>query len=594
MVRENTSTERRKFLKAGAVGVAGTTTMLAGCTESGSEGTDGSGDGSATDTTGGGNTDAKTATESQGDVQTGGQATVALQSDPWTLHPHMYQDTSSSQLALNYGNRLVDVTPNGKLVPDLAEEIPEPSNDGKTYTFKLREGVMFHGDYGECKAEQVVANYHRILSEDYWGDADNEAVQSPARADYEGVLVGEGLDMEETVQATGEYEITFNLPKAYAPFLYKLADGRMTVVPPEALDEHGPDFGTPDVGTWGTGPFEFKEGRPDDHYAFEAFDDYFKTDGNDTALPYLDGVRFNIVPESSVRKTQIKTGNIDISEMVPARDVKELKNAGEVTINSRPGSSQVNLYINQATYEPFQDVKMRQALAYGLSKENIIQAKFNGLAVPGWSIFPPWHWAYDDSVTKYEHNPEKAQSLISEAGQDGLTFNCSPTNQPLFTDVATIMQQNYQQIGLKMEITPKEKSAAWEPTIGAWAPEAFEPKDQFGPPATFNSLVEDITYGFDADGYSYITFHTEAWLNVSYYSDEETDGWLEEARTSTDREKRTELYSKAQKKIMDSVPQVPAVWWNVNQAYRNNVHGFNTYPSFDINLETVWKGEASA
>lgn len=564
--------------------------MLAGCTDSGGSETEAE----PTDTEPSGNTDAKTATEAKGDVQTGGKLTVALQSDPFTLHPHHYTDTSSSQLASAYGNRLVDVTPNGKLVPDLAKEIPEPTDGGKKYVFEIHEGVQFHGGYGECTAQDIVDVYHRILSEDYWGDADSEEVQSPARADYEGILIGDGLDMEETVKATGEYEITFTLSQAFAPFLYKLADGRMTVVPPAALDEYGTDFGTIDTGVWGTGPFEFTEGRPDDHYTFEKFDDYFKEDDDGNALPYLDSVRYNIVPESSVRKTQIKTGNIDISEMVPAQDVKELKDSGGVKINSRPGSSLLSLYVNQRTFEPFTKKKMRQALAYGMSKEALIQTKFKGFAVPGWSIFPPWHWAYDDSVKKYKHDPAKAKQLAEEAGEAGLTFNCSPTNQPLFVDTATIMQQNYSQAGLKMEITPKEKAAAWGPTIGMWDPESAEPKTEVGPPSSYESHVEDLTYGFNADGMSYITFHTGAWLNVSYYSNEEVDGWLEEARKVTSQDERKALYSKAQKQIMEDTPQIHGVWWNVNQAYTQNVHGFNTYPSFDIKLETVWKGEASA
>lgn len=567
---------RRNVLKAGSAGVVGASTMLAGCAGGGGDGTDSP---TAEETTAPPNTE-PTATEPQSDIQTGGQIKVALQSDPWTLHPHMYQDTSSSQLANNYGNRLVDLTPNGKLVPDLAEEVPEPTDDGTTYTFKLREGVQFHGDYGEVTAETVVSNYHTILDSEYG---------SPARADYEGILVGEGIDPEESVQATGEYEVTFNLAKAYAPFLYKLADGRMTVVPPEAIEEYGEDLGTPDVGIWATGPFEFVEAAPDDHYTFDAFDDYFKTDDDGNQLPYLDSVRWNVVPESSVRRTQLKTGGIHISEMVPAQDVAGLQDTENIGINSRPGSSQVNLYINQRTYEPFTSKKMRKALGYGLSKQAVIQTKFKGLAAPGWSLFPQWHWAYDgDAITKYKHDPQKAQSLAEEAGYSDLKFNCSPTNQPLFVDVATIIQQNYSNIGLTMEITPKEKAAAWEPTIGAWDPEAFEPKDQVGPPSTYHSHTEDITYGFDADGYSYITFHTNAWLNVSYYSDDEVDSWLEQARKVSDRETRKELYSKAQAKISDDIPQVMVTWWNVNQGYRSSVNGFNTYPSFAVDLEQVW------
>jgi peptide/nickel transport system substrate-binding protein len=277
--------------------------------------------------------------------------------------------------------------------------------------------------------------------------------------------------------------------------------------------------------------------------------------------------------------------------MVPSRDVQKLKNAKNVAVNSRPGASQINLYVNQRTFEPFTNKKMRKALGYGSNKQAIIASQFNGLAVPGWSIFPPWHWAYDESaVTKYPYNPKKAQQLVKEAGQQGLKFNCQPTNQPLFVDTATILQQNYKQIGVEMEITPKEKSVAWEPTIGGWDPKAFPPADEVGPPSDFNSLVEDITYGFNADGYSYITFHTDAWLNVSYYSNEKVDTLLEDARRTTDRAERKKLYSQAQSIITDDIPQIFQVWWNVNQGYRTSIHNFQTYPAFTIVLEEVWKG----
>lgn len=583
MSREDSSDfNRRSLLKTvGATGVVGTSSMLAGCTEGGNGGGGTAGGNGGNGGGGQQSTDTESPTAQTKNVQTGGQLKVALQSDPWTLHPHMYQDTSSSQLAQAYGNQLLTTDNQGNLQPDLAKEVPKPQNEGKKYVFKLREGVKFHGDYGELKAEDVVSNVRTILKKEYG---------SPARADYEEILVGEGIDPKNSVQATGEYEVTFNLAKPYAPFLYKVTDGRMTIVPPKAIEEYGEDLGTPDVGTWGTGPFQFKEGQPDDHYTFEKYDDYFKKDDNGTQLPYLDSVRYNVVPESSVRATQIKTGGIDISEMVPAQDVQGLKNAGKVQINSRPGSSLLSLYVNTRTYDPFTKKKMRQALAYGINKEAIIQTKFKGLAEAGWTIFPSWHWAYDKSLKgNYKHDPQKAKSLAQEAGHSSLTFNCSPTNQPLFTDVATIMQQSLNQIGLKMEVTPKEKSAAWEPTIGAWDPKAFKPKDKVGPPSTYESHIEDLTYSFDADGMSYITFHTDAWLNVSYYSNKQVDKWLEQARASTKREERKQLYSKAQKQIMEDTPQIHGVWWNVNQAYRQSVQNFRTYPDFTLDLEQVWK-----
>lgn len=583
------SVNRRSFLRlAGASGIVGSSTLLAGCSGGGDGGggtdTEGGGGGGSTDTPSGSDTETETetATPEPSEITRGGTLTVAMQSDPWTMNAHQNEDTSSSQLSINFGNTLVDVTHEGDLVPDLAKEMPEISDDGTTYTFQIREGVQFHGDYGEITAQTVVDNFHKILDEEYG---------APPRADYEGFLVGDNIDPEESVQATGEYEVTLNLAKPYAPILYKLASDNMSLHPIEAIEEHGEDFGNVEVGTWSTGPFQFVEAKADDHYTFERNPDYFKEGKDGEPLPYLDELRFEVAPEASVRKTALQTGDIDVSGRVPARDVEPLKNTDGVKIQSTPGSSEEALYINQRTYEPFTKKKMRQALMYATNHEAVIETKFNGLAEPGWSFVPSWHWAYDDeAVKKYPHNIEKAKQLISEAGEEGLTFNCSPTNQPLFVDVAQILQQNFSQVGLTMEITPKEKSAAWEPTLGGgWDPETNKPKDKVGPPSDYHSHIEDITLGFNADDYFYLLLHTDAWLNVSFYSNEQVDKWMEEARAIPDREQRKELYSKVQEQVTEDTPQINQVWWFVNQGLRENVMGFNIYPSFSMRFESVWK-----
>jgi peptide/nickel transport system substrate-binding protein len=561
------SLDRRSFLRVtGTAGVASTTSMLAGCAGRSEP-----------------NVESEQVDDQQENTpakpQNGGTLRVALQSDPWTLHPHLFQDTSSSQLAENYGNTLVDVDPEGKFLPDLATKVPKPENGGRKYVFQLRKGVRFHGDYGEVKADDVVVNFQKILDEKYG---------SPARADYEGILVGEGIDPKQSVQATGEYEVTFNLAEPYSPLLYKLSDPRTTIVPPEVIEKHGKDLGTPDVGIWATGPYQFVEASPNSQYTFERNPNYFKKEDG-RQLPYLDRVVYRIVPESSVTATQIRTGGIHIAEYLEARDVSSVKQSGDVSVNSRPGASQINLYVNQTTFPSLSKKEVRQALALASNKQAIIQTKFDGLASPGHSIFPPWHWAYDEgAVNKYEYDPERARSLLEQAGETGLRFTCQPTNQPLFVDTASILQQNLRQIGVDMEITPKEKSAAWEPVIEAWDPKKFPPKDQVGPPSNFHALLEDITYAFDADGYSYITFHTDAWLNVSYYSNEQVDTWMENARKTLDQNEQKQIYSKVQGKITEDIPQIFQVWWNVNQGYRNEVQNFRTFPTGELNLETVW------
>jgi peptide/nickel transport system substrate-binding protein len=583
MPNKSGNVNRREFLRAtGTVGAIGTSTLLAGCSSDNTQQ-------GKTATNGGGQTTSTkkpTPTVSASERQTGGSVSIAIQSDPWTLHPHKATDTSSDQLANNYGNTLLDVTPKGELYPDLAKEMPTVSKDGTQYTFKIHEGVQFHGDYGECTAEDIVENFRLILDKNYG---------SAQRANFKGILVGPDTDPQNSVQKTGKYEVTFNLAKPYSPFPYKVASENIAFIPIKAIEEYGKNLGNPDVGIWSTGPFKFEKAIPDSHYTFSRFEEYFKTDKAGKKLPYLDKINFRIVPESAVRKAQLKTGQVDITERVAATNVKSLHNAENTVVQTTTGTTIQNMYVNSRTFlgdgsKPFSKKKTRKALGYAANKEVIIQTKFRGLAVPAFSIFPPWHWAYnEDVVTKYRHDPQKAQKLLQEAGETGLSFTCTPTNQPLYVDVAQILQQNYAQVGVDMEIVPKEKSAAWEPfNSPGWEPESWPPKDVIGPPPDAAALIEDIAYGFDADSYAYLQYHTGSYLNSAFYSNKQVDELVEKARTSLDRKKRKKLYSKVQALVTEDMPQVTTVWYKVVQASRKNVQGFQSYPTYAIKLEKVW------
>lgn len=558
---------RRTFLRiAGSTGIVGSTTVLAGC--SGGQETPTAT--SSPDEDGG----EDTPTAESGKITTGGELVIALQSDPGGMNPHKPINTQGQQLVRNFGNTLVGVDSNGELHPDLATEMPEISEDRTTYVFTLREGVQFHEPYKrELTAEDVVQNFRKILDKDYG---------SPARGDFEGLLVGEEINPEETVRATGTYEVTFDLAKPFADFLYKLSHPRKSILPMESYEEHKEDLGTVDTGIWSTGPFQFVEAVSADHYTFERNPDYFRETDADQ-LPYVDMLTFRIIPEASVRITGLKTGEISISEQVPATDVSSLKQQENVKIKSRPGSSRLTCWINQRNYEPFTKKKVRKAMGYGHNVEALIQTKFKGLAAPPTGPFPPWHWAFDeDAITTYPHDVEKAKSLLEEAGYtDGFRMKCQPTNQPLFVDTAQIMQQSLSEVGIDMEITPKEKSAAFEPIIGKWG------ADNIGPSSDFHSMVEDLTFLFDPDNYAY-SYHTNNFFNFAYYSNDQVDKWLDEARTVTDRNKRQELYSNVQKKVTEDIPAIWQAWWNTNQGLQKKVQNFNIYPNFALHLENVW------
>jgi peptide/nickel transport system substrate-binding protein len=442
---------------------AGAASMIAGCQSSSEEGTETDSDGTAT--SGG---QEETSTPSVG--QRGGELAVAMLSDSEMLHPHKVAKTTDITMVENLGNSLYRADNTGEIRPDLAAEMPTISNDGTTYTVPIREGVQFHPPYDrEVTADDIVANFRSILDSDYG---------AYGRGAYVGTLVGENIDPQETVRKTGEYEVTFELDSAFAPFLFKQASmtafGWFTMVPMDAVEEHGEDFGALSNGVWGTGPFMYnaEESVLGSEYVFDRNPNYFKTDEDGNQLPYVDRVVYRPIAEASVRNTQLQSGDIHISESVSATDIGSITSSENVEIKETPSAARTSQWLNIINYEPTADKTVRKAMMHAMDREGIIQAQFDGHATISDGLFPPWHWAADlDSAVTYDHDPEKATSLLEEAGYgDGFEMRCEPQNTTRFVDIATFLQQQYSQVGIDMSVEPVSKSAAFEPINSDPAP----------------------------------------------------------------------------------------------------------------------------
>ncbi|WP_137285048.1 ABC transporter substrate-binding protein [Halorussus salinisoli] len=566
---------RRRFLRmAGGTAVAGAGSMLAGCSSSG-------GNTNQTTTTDEGPKTANNVetTTADAEIQTGGDLVVAMQSDFETIHPHKIPGTTGTTIVENLGNALVKATPEGEVVPDLAREMPEISDDGLTYTFKIHEGVKFHPPYDrEVTAKDVVENWRAILDPEYG---------AYGRSTYKGILTGENTSPQEAIKQTGKHEITFNLTEPFAPFLIKQAKmsafGWFNIVPMEAVEEHGDNFGTPDTGVWSTGPFMYQpeESTAGSKYVLKKNPNYFK-EGEGGQLPYLDTLTFQISPESTTRTSSLKAGEIEIDESTAATDIQDLKKADGVNVVSMPSSAKTSQWVNRRNYEPLTKTKVRKALMYAANRRAIVETKFRGYATKAHSPLPPWHWAYDkDACVTYDHDVENAKQLLEDAGEGTFSFKCEPTNQPKFVDVAKILQQNYKQVGVDMSIKPASKGTTWSPLVGGW-------EDESVPPESWHSMIENYTWGFSADDFTYATFHSNQPFNYTYYSNDEADKYMEKARKTRDRKERKEHYAKVQELITDDMPKLFQVWNNVSHGFRDRVHNFDVYPTAYMLFEDVW------
>ncbi|MFP9193344.1 ABC transporter substrate-binding protein [Natrialbaceae archaeon A-CW1-1] len=544
--------DRRNFIRLGSASVVGTTALFAGCIGSDDDDDDTSNGGGDNDDT------------SNGEMATNGELTIGIDADPRGLNPHGPMDFASGYIARHYADTLYDFTPDGEPFPRLAAEMPETPDD-QTYIVKIREGVTWHEPYdAEITADDIVENFHRILDIDYGAES---------RADYEGTLVGDDINPEDTVQKTGDYEVTFNLASPDSVFVHHLTGARSSMLPMEAVDEYGStEFGATNVGTWGSGPFRFVDAQDDNYYTFERNPNYFLEDDGGQQLPYLDTVTFEVIPEASVRNTNIQTGDIDVDERVSGTDIEGLQEDDSIVVQSEPGTEMVAMPLNIRNFEPFTKKEVRQALMHAINRDAIVDTNFRGHAEPAWSSMPPWLWAHDDdAVQTYPHDPDRARSLLEEAGETGLEFTLNPANVDMVLDTATIIQSNLEEVGISMDIEPRDSGALFDELLMLWD------EDPVGPDEDFHAGLMTLTFGYDPDFNSRITHGTGSWGNFFYYSNEVADEAAENARQVVDQDERAEYYSQFLEQVTEDVPLCYVVWMNITPAHRDNVNNYTVW-----------------
>ena len=616
--------ERRKYMRLlGGAGMIGAGSMLAGCSGGGgSDSTEAAGStptaGEAESTTAGDSeTTAEADTTASGNESTGGPSEInkggelivgmqADRTDP--LWPHWASDAVGSQITRHLTNTLTWVDDEGTVHGDLAEEPPQ-TEDAQTYTFKIREGVMFHEPYKrELTADDVVKNWLAILDPSILAERSDgslyEEYPTAGRWPFPGLLWGEDIDTESRINKVGDYEVEFELAKPSAAFPALVSIGQCAMLPMEAYEENADSIGSVDHGTFGTGPFIYDEGQAGNEYTITRNPDYWG-EGDNGQLPYLDAITYRIVPEASVRLTNLRTGDIHLAESVPPKDVETIEDEDGLRAISKPGASHLEHYMNIRGWEPltlFEEdpqhdkepvaygtinedgKKARQAIRHATNTKQIIETKFDGKASPKYAPPPPFDWSYQkDKVTSFPYDPETAQQYLQETGNEGLQLKAWATNQPRFVDTATIAQQTMSQAGIQMEVLPKEKSAVWGPVQGHWDDNGV-PHEETG----YESHFEDIGSGLDPADYFSQLFGGSS-INYTYFATQESDDLILQAAESTDREKRKELYGQALEEITPLAPMNGICWPYVNQGVANEVKNYQVKrSSFRFRLHDVW------
>ena len=412
----------------------------------------------------------------------GGSIVVTYKDDIATLDPAIGYDWQNWSMIKSLFSRLVDYTPGtDKIIPSLAESFTV-APDGLTYTFKLRKGVKFSNGR-EVVADDVKYSIERAV---------NPKNQGPG-AGFFGAIVGheemtarkaETLPGIETPDAG---TVIFKLSRPDATFLHVMAINFASVVPKEAVEAAGGDFGKKPVGS---GTFTLKEWVIGQKLVFEKNPNYF-----DKSMPKIDGFTVEIGQEPLVAVLRLQKGEVDIAgDGIPPAKFLEIKNGPDGKDLIVDGQQLQTGYVTLNTQvKPLDDLKVRQALNMAINKERITRI-VNGRATPANQVLPPLMPGYNAEYKGYAYDVAKAKALLAEAGhKDGFSTVLYASSTDPNPRIAQSIQQDLAAIGVKAEIkaiananiiaaggTKGEAPMIWSGGM-AWIADFPDPSNFYGP-----------------------------------------------------------------------------------------------------------------
>jgi len=481
--------------------------------------------------------------------------------EPQSLDPHTVTATNDFRILVNVYDGLVRFKDGTLEVEPALAESWDISEDGKTYTFKLRQGVKFH-DGSDFNAEAVKFNFDRMLKEDH---PFYNTGPFPLSFNFASV---------DAVNAVDENTVEFKLKEAFAPFLSNLAYPTGLIVSPAAVEQHGADYAR---NPSGTGPFKFVEWLSNQRVVVERNPDYWGGPAS------LEAVVFRPITDANTRVAEMMAGGIDVMVEVPPDNLATFQQDANFAVAEQAGPH-VWFSILNTKEGPFADKRVRQAANYAVNKQTLVDNVLQGTATVSAGPIPPaFNWV-ESAVEPYPHDPEKAKALLAEAGVENpeLTFYVTEGGSGMLDPInmGAAIQADLQAVGFNVKIETYE----WNTFLGRVNP-GLEGKADMAEMAWMTN---------DPDTVPYLTLRTDAMpdkggFNAGYYSNPKVDELLQQARTSTDQAERGKLYGEVQSIVHDDAPWLFVANWKQNAVTTAAVQGFKLQPSFLLQLHGVTK-----
>jgi peptide/nickel transport system substrate-binding protein len=459
---------------------------------------------------------------------TGGTLVAAIGGDPDQLDPH----TTTSSFAFTVLENVYDtlVQPGDDLTPEPALAASwETSDDLLTWTFTLREGVTFH-DGSPLTAGDVVASFERIAEEG-------------ANAFRLGAV--------DAFEAPDDLTVVMELNRPAPNLLDQIGAFKGMAIAPAAAIEAG-TLGDEPIGT---GPFSFVSFTPGDNVELAANPDYWGEG------PFLDGVEFRVIPDESVKLTNLETGEVDWIDSVPPQQLDQLAEDDAIVLGRVAGNDYWYMALNNAR-EPFDDPNVRRAIGFALDIDTITEAAKFDAATPNETAIPETSFWYLD-YAPYGQDVDEAQRLLDEAGVSELTIDLMVTNEfPETVTSAQVIASQLAEVGIDVEIRTEDFST--------WLADQGE--------GEFDAFALGWLGNIDPDDFYYAQHHSTGGFNFQGFADDEVDELLDAARVETDQDTRKDLYDQAATRIVDLASYIYFYNPEILEAWSPEVTGYETRP----------------
>lgn len=466
----------------------------------------------------------------QENPQPGGTMVVALGANP----DHLNSAISSSVIVAMPAQPIIEglVRLDSKFLPQpVLAESWSISEDSKTFTFKLRQGVTWH-DGEPFTAADVAFTLSTITP-----------LHPRAASIFANVV---------SVEATDDHTVVIKLNEPFGPFVNFLTADNVGILPEHIYAGSDPMTNAANMAPIGTGPFKFQEWVPGQSITLARNEDYW-VEGR----PYLDSLIFSIIPDANSRILALEAGDVDLvtNYDLSINDIERLRNTPGIILRQSGGVPRPLLLIFNTQNEVLKDPAVRKALFRATDREMIQDSAYAGEGELGHSAVPPGiAWAYNpkiDYMSLFAFDTEAANSELDAAGYkrgaDGKRFSLRFTYDPAqsgFAEIGEVLRANWGDLGVDVVLEARERNV--------WLDLVYQQKN-FDTTVAFYLAGIDPAFGVDR-AYRCADIRPAAFTNASQYCNEELDAQLNGARTTANLEERAGFYFRAQEIIAQDLP----------------------------------------